>query len=48
MATGAFAAQAITYIQAGATSAIPLSVTMLIWSAIALAAYYALLHRRSN
>ena len=48
MAIGAFAAQTITYIQIGATSAIPLSVTMLIWSAIALAAYFALLHRRSN
>jgi DHA1 family bicyclomycin/chloramphenicol resistance-like MFS transporter len=48
MATGAVAAQAITYIQIGATSAIPLAMAMLVWAAVALAAYYLLLGRRST
>lgn len=48
MAVGAVAAQGITYAHVGATSAIPLTVTSLAWAAIALVAYYALVHRRSE
>jgi DHA1 family bicyclomycin/chloramphenicol resistance-like MFS transporter len=46
MAIGAAAAQGITYIHVGATSAVPLSVTMLAWALVALAAYYLLVHKR--
>jgi DHA1 family bicyclomycin/chloramphenicol resistance-like MFS transporter len=48
MALGAVAAQGITYAHVGATSAIPLTVTSLAWAAIALVAYYALVHRRGS
>jgi DHA1 family bicyclomycin/chloramphenicol resistance-like MFS transporter len=48
MALGATAAQGITYFHIGAVSAIPLAVTMLAWSAVALAAYYALVHPRRD
>jgi DHA1 family bicyclomycin/chloramphenicol resistance-like MFS transporter len=46
MAFGAAAAQGITHVHVGATSAVPLSVTMLAWCVVALAAYYIFLHRR--
>jgi DHA1 family bicyclomycin/chloramphenicol resistance-like MFS transporter len=46
MALGAVAAQGMTLVHASATSAIPLSVTMLGWAAGALVAYCVLLHRR--
>jgi DHA1 family bicyclomycin/chloramphenicol resistance-like MFS transporter len=46
MAIGAAAAQAMTHIHVGATSAMPLALTMLAWAVVALAAYYALVHRR--
>ena len=46
MAFGAAAAQGVTHIHVGATSAIPLAVTMLAWAAVALAAYYALVGRK--
>jgi DHA1 family bicyclomycin/chloramphenicol resistance-like MFS transporter len=48
MAFGAVAAQGITYAQAGATSAIPITVTTLGWAAIAMIAYYALVHRQDR
>ena len=48
MAIGAVAAQGMTAIHIGATSAIPLSVAMLVWAAVALAAYYAFVHRRGR
>jgi MFS transporter, DHA1 family, multidrug resistance protein len=48
MAFGAVAAQGITYVQTGATSAIPITVTTLGWAAIAMVAYYALVHRRER
>jgi DHA1 family bicyclomycin/chloramphenicol resistance-like MFS transporter len=48
MAFGAVAAQGVTYVHTlvGATTALPLSLSMLFFAAIALAAYYGLVHRR--
>jgi DHA1 family bicyclomycin/chloramphenicol resistance-like MFS transporter len=46
MGIGAVAAQSITHIVVGATDPLPLLLAMLIYAAVALAAYYALLHRQ--
>jgi DHA1 family bicyclomycin/chloramphenicol resistance-like MFS transporter len=46
MALGAAAAQGMTYVHIGATSGVPLALTMLAWSAAALAAYWLLLRRK--
>jgi DHA1 family bicyclomycin/chloramphenicol resistance-like MFS transporter len=48
MAIGAAAVQAMAYVHTlvGATTAMPLSLSMLFYAAVALAAYYGLVHRR--
>jgi DHA1 family bicyclomycin/chloramphenicol resistance-like MFS transporter len=48
MAFGAVAAQGVAYVHTlvGATTALPLSLSMLFFAVVALISYYALVHRR--